>query len=87
MTRHGITLDQVAYVGDDLNDIPAFDHVGVRFAVANAVQEIKEQADYVTKAGGGAGAGREVIDHVLRTAKGLYSDVTIAAYVHREIQL
>ena len=81
--RHGFTAHEVAYVGEDLNDLPAFETVSVRVAVANAAVELKERADYVTKAAGGSGAARELIDAVL-SAKGLY-DATVAAYL-KEIQ-
>jgi 3-deoxy-D-manno-octulosonate 8-phosphate phosphatase (KDO 8-P phosphatase) len=58
----------VAYVGDDLMDLPAIRHVGFGVAVANAVAELKEHADYITERQGGAGAVREVIDLILKKA-------------------
>ena len=57
---------QVAYVGDDLMDLPPVRHVGFGVAVANAVDELKAHADYITTRPGGAGAVREVIDLVLK---------------------
>lgn len=57
---------QVAYVGDDLPDLPAIRHVGFGVAVANAVDEVKQHADFVTTRPGGAGAVREVIEYILR---------------------
>ncbi len=59
---------QVAYVGDDLMDLPAVRHVGLGVAVSNAVDELKAQADYITVRQGGAGAVREVIDLILKEA-------------------
>jgi 3-deoxy-D-manno-octulosonate 8-phosphate phosphatase (KDO 8-P phosphatase) len=69
MAKHDLAPEQVAFVGDDINDIPAFEAVGVKIAVANAVQYVKNRADYVTHAFGGNGAGREAIEAIL-TAQG-----------------
>lgn len=63
-----IDPERVAYVGDDLMDIPGVRHVGFGVAVANAVQELKDQADYITTSGGGDGAVREVIEYILKRA-------------------
>lgn len=60
----------IAYIGDDWNDLPAFAIAGVRLAVANAVVEVKQRADAVTLASGGAGAVREVCAALLK-ARGL----------------
>jgi 3-deoxy-D-manno-octulosonate 8-phosphate phosphatase (KDO 8-P phosphatase) len=76
-TKYDLTDSQVAFVGDDLNDIPAFEAVGVRITVANGVEKLKLQADYITKAAGGDGAAREVIEAVL-TAQGRYDEVVDA---------
>jgi len=57
---------QVAYVGDDLMDLPPIRHVGFGVAVANAVDELKAHADYITTRRGGEGAVREVIDLILK---------------------
>lgn len=57
---------QIAYVGDDLPDLPVIRCVGFAAAVANAVDEIKQAADYVTRQKGGEGAVREVIEHILK---------------------
>ncbi|HEX5324081.1 MAG TPA: HAD-IIIA family hydrolase [Capsulimonadaceae bacterium] len=79
MSRHDLTPAQVAYVGDDLNDLLAFDAVGVRIAVANAAPELKRRADYITERRGGHGAGRDAIEAVLR-AQGRY-DAAVAQYL------
>ncbi len=57
---------QIAYVGDDLPDLPVIQCVGFSAAVANAVDEIKRAADYVTKRKGGEGAVREIIEYILK---------------------
>jgi len=62
----GLTAEQIAYVGDDLPDLPAIIYAGFGVAVANAVAEVKEYADYVTKASGGNGAVREVVEYILK---------------------
>ena len=62
---------EVCYIGDDLVDIPCLRIVGFPVAVANARQEVKEHAAYVTKAAGGQGAFREVAELILK-AQGLW---------------
>lgn len=61
-----LTPEKVAYVGDDLPDVPVIRYVGFGVAVANAVDEVKQHADYVTTRPGGRGAVREVIEHILK---------------------
>jgi len=56
-----LSPEKVAYIGDDLTDLPVMRYVGFGVAVANAVDEVKQHANYVTKAAGGSGAVREVI--------------------------
>lgn len=62
----GLTAAEVAYVGDDLPDLPVLRSVGFSAAVTNAVDEVKRAADYVTKRKGGQGAVREVIEYILK---------------------
>ena len=62
----GVPAQKVAYVGDDLMDLPAMRYVGFGVAVANAVDEVKQTADHVTAHAGGAGAVREVIEYILK---------------------
>ncbi|MBI4209676.1 MAG: HAD hydrolase family protein [Deltaproteobacteria bacterium] len=56
---------EVAYIGDDLLDIPLMKKVGVSVAVADAVDAVRGQADYVTRSPGGKGGVREFIDLLL----------------------
>ena len=56
----------VAYMGDDLMDLPLFDRCGLRIAPADAVREVIEQAHIVTKRAGGYGAVREAAEIILR---------------------
>jgi YrbI family 3-deoxy-D-manno-octulosonate 8-phosphate phosphatase len=60
--RHGLELDQVAFIGDDLNDLPALECVGLACAVADAAEPVKAVAQYVTERRGGDGAVREVCE-------------------------
>jgi 3-deoxy-D-manno-octulosonate 8-phosphate phosphatase (KDO 8-P phosphatase) len=64
--KKGLTLDQVAFMGDDLIDIEVLSHVGYPFAPANAVPQVLENAQYITHAKGGEGAVREVCDLLLQ---------------------
>jgi len=61
----GLAIEQTAYVGDDVPDLPLLEHVGFAFAVSNAVPAVKRQCDVTTEARGGAGAVREVCELVL----------------------
>ena len=56
----------VAYVGDDLLDLPVLTQVGFNVAVANARPEVKDRADYITRSPGGRGAVREVVELILK---------------------
>ncbi len=58
--------NQTVFIGDDLPDIPPMRYAGFAVAVANAVDEVKEYADLVTKRSGGSGAVREVIEYILK---------------------
>ena len=58
--------DETLYMGDDIIDIPVFTRVGVGVAVADAVEEVIELADYVTVKCGGRGAVREVAEIIMK---------------------
>ena len=62
----GVHNAEVAYVGDDLPDLPVLERVGLAIAVANAAPEVKRAAHYVTARSGGAGAVREVVELLLK---------------------
>ncbi len=61
----GIALENVCYIGDDLFDVEAIKIVGLGCAPADAAEKAKEAADYVTKAKGGEGVIREVVEMIL----------------------
>ena len=62
-----LTNAEVAFIGDDLNDIPLMMQSGLGVAVADAAVEAREHAHYVTNARGGHGAVREVIELILKS--------------------
>ena len=74
----GVALDEIAYVGDDVIDLPPMREVGLAVAVANARAEVKAEAHYVTPHAGGHGAGRDAIEFIL-AAKGLLEQCIAAS--------
>lgn len=74
LTDCKLTRDEVAYIGDDLTDVVVMRRVGVSFATANARQEVRGVADFVTEVPGGQGAVREVAELLLK-AKGCWPEI------------
>lgn len=74
LRRYEVEWDEVAYVADDLADLPVFRRVGLPVAVVNAVDEIREHAAWVTGRRGGHGAVREFSEALLR-AQGKWGDL------------
>ena len=72
--QEGIADHEVAYIGDDLIDLPMLEHAGIGIAVADGHAKLIEVADWVTSTPGGRGAVREVVDDIV-TARGLWDDV------------
>ena len=66
MAQKGLQKFEVGAVGDDLPDLAMFRESGLRIAVADAVGEVRENADYITKKKGGHGAVREVSEWILK---------------------
>jgi 3-deoxy-D-manno-octulosonate 8-phosphate phosphatase (KDO 8-P phosphatase) len=66
MQRGSLTLEQIAYVGDDVIDLPVMRVCGLAIAVANARDQVKAAAHYITPRAGGEGAGRDAIDFILQ---------------------
>jgi 3-deoxy-D-manno-octulosonate 8-phosphate phosphatase (KDO 8-P phosphatase) len=73
MRKEAVTLDEIAYVGDDVIDLPVMRECGFAVAVANARDQVKAEAHYITPHAGGCGAGRDAIDFIL-DAKGILND-------------
>jgi 3-deoxy-D-manno-octulosonate 8-phosphate phosphatase (KDO 8-P phosphatase) len=65
----GLGFEEIAYVGDDLPDLPLIRKAGLGFAVADAAPEVRKAANIVLRANGGQGAVREVCERLLK-AKG-----------------
>ncbi len=63
---HKLTPQQIAYIGDDLPDVPTIRYAGLGIAVADAPEEVRDAADYVTSVPGGGGAVREVVELLLK---------------------
>lgn len=64
MEEEQIALEEVAYIGDDLNDFECMSKVGVKGCPSDAANEIKEISDYVTEHVGGKGAVREFVEWI-----------------------
>jgi len=72
--KTGVPDSAVAYIGDDLPDLPLMCRVGLAVAVGDAVPEVKKAAHYTTRAFGGNGAVREAIELVLKS-KGIWKEM------------
>ena len=72
-SKYGIRLEEIAYVGDDVTDLPALRAVGFSAAPANGREPVRKTVRYVCKAKGGEGAVREVADLIL-AAQGVTFD-------------
>ncbi len=82
LEKESITLEEIAYVGDDVIDLPVMRKAGLAIAVANAREPVRSAAHYITPNIGGAGAGRDAVDFILK-AQGLLSTV-IEQYIAEE---
>jgi len=74
LQQAGVNENEVAFVGDDLTDIPIMQRAELAVAVADAVAEARSVAHYVTQAKGGRGAVREVIEIILKS-QGRWNDL------------
>lgn len=74
LAKIGMLESAVAYVGDDLPDLPILRRVGLAVAVGNAVAEVKRVAHYTTKALAGQGAIRETVELILKS-KGIWEEM------------
>ena len=63
--RHGLRLQEICFIGDDVNDLPALAIVGLSACPADARPSVRENCQVITKLAGGNGAVREVIDMLL----------------------
>jgi len=82
MAESGVTLEEIAYVGDDVIDLPVMRECGLAVAVADARERVKAEAHYVTPNRGGHGAGRDAVEFIL-DAKGVLTEC-IEAYIDED---
>ena len=75
LKKYGMKDEEVAFIGDDINDLLILKMVGFSIAVSDADTHIRNKVDYVTEMGGGQGAVRETIDIILK-AQGKWEGIT-----------
>lgn len=66
MARNGLSAEEMAFVGDDIPDIPPMQEVGLAVAPRDAAMEVKSIATYITRADGGYGVARELLEEILK---------------------
>jgi len=81
LEKERITAAEAAYIGDDVIDLPVMRRCGFAIAVANARDEVKKEAHWVTSHAGGDGAVRDAIEYILR-AQGSW-DSAVKSYLQR----
>lgn len=74
LQKHKLSNKEIAFMGDDIVDIPVLKIVGFSASVANALDIVKRQVDYITKNNGGHGAVREVCEMILQ-AQGKWPEI------------
>jgi 3-deoxy-D-manno-octulosonate 8-phosphate phosphatase (KDO 8-P phosphatase) len=74
LRKAGVTDSAVAYIGDDLPDLPLLRRAGLAIAVGDAVPEVKDAAHYTTRALAGHGAVREAVEVILKS-KGIWEEM------------
>jgi 3-deoxy-D-manno-octulosonate 8-phosphate phosphatase (KDO 8-P phosphatase) len=79
LEQSGFREEEIAYVGDDVIDLPIMRRCGLAIAVANARPQVKQMAHYETSSGGGRGAARDAVEYILQ-AQGKLEQV-IEAYI------
>ncbi len=79
LKKEKLSPDQVAYVGDDIIDLPVMREVGLAIAVANAREDVKDESHIITDHKGGEGAVRDAVEYILK-AQGSY-EKCLNAYI------
>ena len=85
LAESGLREEQIAYLGDDVIDLPIMRRCGLAMAVANARPQVKAMAHYHTPSPGGRGAGRDAVEYILE-AQGML-DKVIEAYIQARTKL
>lgn len=79
LQKENLRADEVAYVGDDVIDLPVMRKCGLAIAVRNAREEVKDESHYITDHEGGRGAVRDAVEFILRSQGKL--EAAIAEYI------
>lgn len=66
LEKYRLCWEEVAFMGDDLNDLPLFDKVGIAGSPSNGAPENLKKAEFVSRRAGGSGAAREFIEEILK---------------------
>lgn len=69
LAENNLTFTQIAFIGDDINDLPLLKKAGISFAVNDAMDIVKKNVDYVCQNSGGFGAFREAVDFLITKVK------------------
>jgi 3-deoxy-D-manno-octulosonate 8-phosphate phosphatase (KDO 8-P phosphatase) len=69
LSRHGLRAEEVAFIGDDINDLPLLEACGLAAAPADAVAAVRKRAHLVCRRRGGEGAFRELVDFIVGAQK------------------
>ena len=85
LATSGILEEEVAYLGDDVIDLPIMRRCGLAMAVANSRPQVLEIAHYTTPSRGGEGAARDAVEYILK-AQGRLAEI-IEAYIHARTSL
>jgi YrbI family 3-deoxy-D-manno-octulosonate 8-phosphate phosphatase len=67
LSRHHLSFEDAAFIGDDINDLPLLRKVGISFCPADAMEDVKRSVDFVCRKNGGCGAVREAVDALLKS--------------------
>jgi len=85
LATSGILEEEVAYLGDDVIDLPIMRRCGLAMAVANSRPQVLKIAHYITPSRGGEGAARDAVEYILK-AQGRLAEI-IEAYIHARTSL
>ncbi len=77
LEKENLTPEEVAYVGDDIIDLPVMRNCGLSFAVANARDDVKDEAHVITDHRGGEGAVRDAVEYILKAQGSLLRSVEL----------
>jgi len=72
--KYNVSLDEIAFMGDDLNDLPALKIAGLSAAPADASEDVKQRVEYITSHKGGYGAVRDLLELILK-ARGIWDAI------------